>query len=79
MPAAAIVVLRRPLVAGLAAVLLFGALSAAVTLGELVYRFAGHGGWPTNWDRVHGLGLMATTLLLAATLRDHSRTERDEQ
>lgn len=79
LPAAAIVLLRRPFVAGVAAVLLFGALSAAVTLGQLIYGFAGHGGWPTSWDRVHGLGLMVTTLLLAATFKERSSAERHEQ
>ena len=74
LPAAALVILRRQLVAGVAAVLLFGAISGAVTVGQLVYGFAAHGGWPANWDRVHGLGLMVTTLLLAATIQD--RPER---
>ncbi|CAN5544940.1 alpha-(1-_3)-arabinofuranosyltransferase [soil metagenome] len=72
LPAVAVVWLRRPFVAGVAAVLLLGAISGAVTVGQLVYAFAAHGGWPTNWDRVHGLGLMVTTLLLAATIVDRS-------
>jgi hypothetical protein len=81
LPAIVIVVLRRPVAAGAAAVLLIGALAGAVTLGQMLYRFGAHGGWPTAWDRVHGLGLMVVTLLVAATFQDRgdeSPVERDE-
>ncbi|MBI4884584.1 MAG: DUF3367 domain-containing protein [Actinobacteria bacterium] len=71
-PAAAVVAFRRPLLAGLAAVVLMALLGAAVTMGQLVYRFGSHGGWPTNWDRVHGLGLLVVTLLLAVTFHDRA-------
>ena len=77
LPAAVIVVLRRRIVAGIAAVLLFGAISGAVTVGQLVYDFDAHGGWPTNWDRVHGLGLMVATLLLAARFQDRADEPND--
>jgi hypothetical protein len=79
LPAILIVVLRRPVAAGVAAVLLIAALAGAVTLGQLLYRFGAHGGWPTAWDRVHGLGLMVVTLLMAATFQDRSEASPVER
>ncbi len=69
-PAVAVVVLRRPAIAGVAALLLAAAIGARITQRQIVGRYAANAGWPGLWDKLHGPGLLVVTLLVAATLLD---------
>ena len=72
-PAAAIVVLRRPAIAGAGALLLVAAIGARITQRQLLGRYSANAGWPGLWDKLHGPGLLVVTLLVTATLLDHRR------
>jgi len=75
-PAMAIVVLRRPVIAGVAALLLAGAIGARIAQRQLAERFAANAGWPGLWERLHGPGLLVVTLLVSASLLDRPRAVR---
>ncbi len=69
-PAAAIVALRRPALAGVGALLLAAAIGARITQRQILERHPANAGWPGLWDKLHGPGLLVVTLLVAATLLD---------
>ena len=69
-PAVVIVVLRRPALAGVGALLLAAAIGARITQRQLAERFAANAGWPGVWNKLHGPGLLVVTLLVVATLLD---------
>ena len=71
----AVVALRRPLIAGVASLVLFGGLAAVIVGRELRYRFAANPSWPAAFDRLHRPGLLVVVLLLAATLVDDAADE----
>ncbi len=71
-PAAVIVVLRRPALAGLGALLLAAVIGARITQRQILGRQPANAGWPALWDKLHGPGLLVVTLLVTATLLDRS-------
>ncbi|HRB04185.1 MAG TPA: hypothetical protein PLP26_12510, partial [Ilumatobacteraceae bacterium] len=72
LPAAAIVVVRRPVIAGVSALLLAGAIGARIIQRQVVERFPANAGWPGYWDKLHGPGLLVVVLLVAGALLDRS-------
>ncbi len=66
----AIVVLRRPQVAGVAALALVSALGALILRRQIRYRLVANPSWPAAFDDLHRLGLLVVVLLLAATIVD---------
>ena len=69
-PAAAITVLRRPVIAGASAVALVAVIGARITQRQVAGRFPANAAWPGLWEKLHGPGLLVVTLLVAATLVD---------
>jgi hypothetical protein len=69
-PAVAMIVFRRPAIAGAAALLLVASIGARITKGQVLGRYAANAGWPGLWSNLHGQGLLVVTLLVAATLLD---------
>ena len=78
-PAVALVVLRRPALAGIGALLLAGAIGARITQRQILGRYSANAGWPGLWDRLHGPGLLVVTLLVAATLLDRPPRQAHSQ
>ena len=70
--AVAIVLTRRPVIAGLAAVVLAGALGAFVLQRQLRFRFFASAAWPSNFEILHQAGLLVV-VLLAASMWPHER------
>ncbi len=75
-PAAAVVVLRRPALAGAGALLLAAAIGARITQRQIVGRYLANAGWPGVWSKLHGPGLLVLTLLVSATLFDRQTTAK---
>lgn len=69
-PAFVIVLLRRPAIAGVAALLLAAAIGARITQRQILGRHLANAGWPGVWEKLHGPGLLVVILLVAATLLD---------
>ena len=76
LPAAAIVALRRPVIAGATALVLVAAIGARIIQRQLAERQPANAAWPGLWDKHHGPGLLIVMLLVAAALLD--RADRDE-
>ncbi len=74
-----IVVLRRPIVAGLAALALISALTALILRRQIRYRLVANPSWPAAFDDLHRMGLLVVVLLLASTLVDDCRVDEAEQ
>ena len=68
--AVAIVILRRPQVAGGAAISLVVAVAALILRRQIRYRLVANPSWPAAFDDLHRLGLLVVVLLLAATIVD---------
>ncbi len=66
----AIVLLRRPLIAGAASLVLISALAAVIVRRQLRYRLVANPSWPAAFDDLHRLGLLVVVLLLASTIVD---------
>ena len=75
----AMVGIRRPLVAGIAALSLMAGLAALIVRRQLRYRLVANPSWPAAFDDLHRLGLLVVVLLLACTLADDCRDQEDEQ
>jgi arabinofuranan 3-O-arabinosyltransferase len=74
-----VLIVRRPLIAGLAALALMSALSALILRRQIRYRLVANPSWPAAFDDLHRLGLLVVVLLLAATLVDDSSDQEHEQ
>lgn len=70
--AVVIVLTRRPVLAGLVAVALAGALGAFVLQRQLRFRFFASAAWPSNFEGLHQAGLLVV-VLLAASMWPHER------
>ncbi len=75
----AIVVLRRPLVAGVASMVLMAALAALILRRQIRYRLVANPSWPAAFDDLHRPGLLVVVLLLASSLFDDDRRLDDAQ
>jgi hypothetical protein len=75
----AMVVLRRPLVAGAAALVLMAGLAGLIVRRQLRYRLVANPSWPAAFDDLHRLGLLVVVLLLACTVADDCRDQENEQ
>jgi arabinofuranan 3-O-arabinosyltransferase len=75
----AIVVFRRPAVAGGVALALTLALAAVIVRRQLRYRLVANPSWPAAFDDLHRAGLLVVVLLLASTIADDSPDQEEEQ
>jgi arabinofuranan 3-O-arabinosyltransferase len=75
----AVVVLRRTLVAGLAALALIASLAALILRRQIRYRLAANPSWPAAFDDLHRFGLLVVVLLLACTIVDDCPRDQPEQ
>jgi hypothetical protein len=75
----AVVVLRRPAVAGGAALALTLALAVLIVRRQLRYRLVANPSWPAAFDDLHRAGLLVVVLLLASTISDDCPDQQDEQ
>jgi arabinofuranan 3-O-arabinosyltransferase len=75
----AMVVLRRPVVAGAAALVLMAGLAGLIVRRQLRYRLVANPSWPAAFDDLHRLGLLVVVLLLACTVADDCRDQENEQ
>jgi arabinofuranan 3-O-arabinosyltransferase len=75
----AMVVLRRPAVAAVSAVVLVAALGALILRRQIRYRLVANPSWPAAFDDFHRLGLLVVVLLLASTIADDCPPDEDEQ
>ena len=75
----AVAVLRRPRLAGVAALGLIAALAAVILRRQIRYRIVANPSWPAAFDDLHRLGLLAVVLLLASTIADNCPADEDEQ
>ncbi len=67
-PAAVVVVTRRPRLAAVGGVLLMAALAARVLQRQIAGRYAANAGWPGLWEKLHRPGMLVIVLLLASAL-----------
>jgi len=74
-----IVASRRPVIAGVAALMLLSALAALIVRRQLRYHLVANPSWPAAFDDLHRLGLLVVVLLLAATIVDECPDDEDEQ
>ncbi|MGZ6950389.1 MAG: hypothetical protein ACXVJY_20145, partial [Ilumatobacteraceae bacterium] len=63
-----VVALRRPLIAGVAALMLVSALAALIVRRQLRYHLIANPSWPAAFDDLHRFGLLVVVLLLASTV-----------
>jgi arabinofuranan 3-O-arabinosyltransferase len=75
----AMVVARRPIVAGAAAVVLMSGLAALIVRRQIRYHLVANPSWPAAFDDLHRLGLLVVVLLLASTIADDYREQQEEQ
>ncbi len=68
LPAAVVVVFRRPRLAGVGAVLLMSALSARIVFRQLANRYAANAAWPGSFEDLHRPGMLVVALLLAGAI-----------
>ena len=74
-----VVIVRRPLVAGAASLVLMGGLAALIVRRQVRYRLVANPSWPAAFDDLHRLGLLVVVLLLASTLVDDCPGDQAEQ
>jgi hypothetical protein len=55
---------RRLRMAGVASVLGIGALGVLITAVEVYQRYAGDGGWPSHFERIHRAGMFLLLLMV---------------
>ena len=78
-PGIAIVMLRRPAIAGITALSLAGVIGARIAQRQILDRHPANAGWPGAWNKLHGPGLLVVTLLVAATLLDRPAATGTDQ
>ncbi|MBI4936268.1 MAG: DUF3367 domain-containing protein [Actinobacteria bacterium] len=69
-PAALVVVFRRPRIAAIAGVGLLGLLAARVVQRQLTGRYLANAAWPSAWEKLHRPGVLVVVLLLVSALAD---------
>jgi hypothetical protein len=74
-----IVLVRRPMIAGVTSLVLMSALAALIVRRQLRYRLVANPSWPAAFDDLHRLGLLVVVLLLASTLVDDCQDHQEEQ
>jgi arabinofuranan 3-O-arabinosyltransferase len=74
-----VVLLKRPLVAGVAAVVLVAAVGALILRREVLYRYFANPDWPGQFADLHRFGLFVVVLLLAGALVDDCRIDEPQQ
>jgi hypothetical protein len=77
--ALAVVVLRRPRVAGAAALVLTAGLAVLILRRQIRYRLVANPSWPAAFDDLHRLGLLVVVLLVVSTFADECPTEESEE
>ena len=75
----AVVVIRRPMIAGVASLVLMSWLAALIVRRQLRYRLVANPSWPAAFDDLHRMGLLVVVLLLASTLVDDCPDQQEEQ
>jgi hypothetical protein len=68
LPAALIVVFRRPRIAAITGVGLLGLLAARIVQRQLSGRYVANAAWPSAWEKLHRPGLLVVVLLLVSAL-----------
>lgn len=76
-PAALVIVTKRPRVAALAAALLFTGLAAVAVRRQRALRFPADAAWPARFDDLHRPGMVVVALLLAGCLVAAHRRQAD--
>jgi arabinofuranan 3-O-arabinosyltransferase len=76
--AAAVVLLRRPALAGWLSLGLIAGLAALIVRRQLRYDLVASPSWPAAFDDLHRFGLLAVVLLLTATIVDESPRRETE-
>ena len=74
-----IVLVRRPMIAGVASLALMSGLAALIVRRQLRYRLVANPSWPAAFDDLHRLGLLVVVLLLASTIVDDCPDQQAEQ
>ena len=74
-----IVLLRRPLVAGVASLVLIASLAGLIVRRQLRYRLVANPSWPAAFDDLHRFGLLVVVLLLASAIVDDCPADRPEE
>jgi hypothetical protein len=74
-----VVLLRRPLVAGVGAVAVVAAIGALTVRREVLYRYPANPDWPGQFADLHRLGLFVVVLLLAGAIVDDCRIGEAQQ
>ena len=74
-----IVVIRRPMIAGVASLTLMCGLALLIVRRQLRYRLVANPSWPAAFDDLHRMGLLVVVLLLASTLVDDCPDQPEEQ
>jgi arabinofuranan 3-O-arabinosyltransferase len=74
-----VVLLKRPLVAGVAAVVVSAAIGALIVRRQVLYRYFANPDWPGQFADLHQLGLFVVILLLAGGLVDDCRIDEPQQ
>jgi arabinofuranan 3-O-arabinosyltransferase len=67
-PAALVLLSRRPRVAALCGLALMAMLAARIVQRQITGRYVANAAWPSAWERLHRPGLLVVVLLLAAAL-----------
>ena len=74
-----VVLVRRPMIAGVTSLALMSGLAALIVRRQLRYRLVANPSWPAAFDDLHRLGLLVVVLLLASTLVDDCQDQQGEQ
>jgi hypothetical protein len=75
----AVILLKRPLVAGAASLALVAGLAVLIVRRQLRYRLVANPSWPAAFDDLHRLGLLVVVLLFASTIADDCPADQAEQ
>jgi hypothetical protein len=74
-----VVLVRRPMIAGVTSLALMSGLAALIVRRQLRYRLVANPSWPAAFDDLHRLGLLVVVLLLASTFVDDCQDQQGEQ
>ncbi|HEY7626648.1 MAG TPA: hypothetical protein VH761_06255, partial [Ilumatobacteraceae bacterium] len=74
-----LVLIRRPVLAGVLALALVAGLAALIVRRQARYHLIANPSWPAAFDDLHRLGLLAVVLLLGATILDEYQPDEVEQ
>jgi hypothetical protein len=74
-----VVLLKRPVAAGVGAVVIIAAIGALTARREVLYRYPANPEWPGQFADLHQLGLFVVVLLLAGAMVDDCRIGEPQQ